>query len=92
MWPEALNSLLAVLSDLCEKMKDVSAIYLRRKEALRLFGLTNRLLASWQKRRLLPYVKVGRRTTLFKTEDIENFLKKYTVQAQCRTVSERDAR
>ena len=73
-------------------MNNVPAIYLRRKEALRLYGLSNKLLASWQRRRLLPFVKVGRRTTLFKTEDIENFLKKYTVQAQCRTVSERDAR
>lgn len=72
-------------------MNNVPAIYLRRKEAMRLFGLSNRLLASWQKRRLLPYVKIGRRTTLFKTEDIENFLKKYTVNMQSRTAGERSA-
>ncbi|MFH1476124.1 MAG: hypothetical protein ABIH24_01340 [Verrucomicrobiota bacterium] len=72
-------------------MNNVPAIYLRRKEALRLYGLTNRLLASWQRRRLLPYVKVGRRTTLFKTADIESFLKKYTVNMQSRTAGERSA-
>jgi len=65
-------------------MKNASVIYLRRKEAIRLYGLSNKLLASWQQRRLLPYVKVGRRTTLFKIEDIENFLNKYTVKTQCR--------
>ena len=61
-------------------MNNVPAIYLRRKEALRLYGLSNKLLASWQKKRLVPYVKVGRRTTLFKTADIEDFLKKHTVK------------
>ena len=61
-------------------MNNVPAIYLRRKEALRLYGLSNKLLASWQKKRLVPYVKVGRRMTLFKTADIENFLKKYIVK------------
>jgi hypothetical protein len=59
-------------------------LWQRRSNVVTNYGLTNRLLASWQARRLIPFVKVGRKTTLFKTEDIENFLKKHTVKTQGR--------
>ena len=74
--------MLAVLPDLREQMSEGPVIFIRRGDVLTRYGLTNRILASWQKRRLLPFVKVGRKTTLFKIEDIENFLKKYTVKMQ----------
>lgn len=61
-------------------MSNVPATYMRRQDVIARYALTNRLLSSWQKRRLLPYTKIGRRTTLFKIEDIESFLNKYTVK------------
>jgi len=58
------------------------SIYMRRNEVIATFGLTNRILSSWQARRLISYVKVGRRLTLFKTAEIEEFLVRHTVKSR----------
>ena len=63
-------------------------LYIRRTDVLDRYGLTNRLLSSWQSRRLIPFIKVGRKTTLFKTADIEKFLAKHTVKAPGRSQGE----
>lgn len=55
-------------------------LYQRRADVLINYGVTNRLLSLWQARRLIPFVKVGRKTTLFKTADLEEFLKRHTVR------------
>ena len=68
-----------------------SSHYLRRSNVLITYDVTNRLLASWQARRLIPFVKVGRKTTLFKVEDIENFLNKHTVKTQVRSAGKEAA-
>ncbi len=60
-------------------------LYIRRTDAIGRYGITARLMSSWQARRLIPFVKVGRKTTLFKTEDIELFLKRNTVKTLNRT-------
>jgi len=59
-----------------------ASIYMRRCEVITQYGLTNRILSSWQSRRLIPFVKVGRRLTLFKAADIEDFLVRHTVQSK----------
>lgn len=60
-------------------------LYIRRREFLDQYGVTNRLLASWQRRRLIPFVRVGRKVTLFRIEDIESFLRRHTVKSLARS-------
>ena len=57
-------------------------LYIRRSEFLDQYGISNRLAASWQARRLIPFVKIGRKTTLFKVADIERFLQAHTIKTK----------
>lgn len=45
--------------------------YMRREAAAEYIGISPRCLSDWQKRGVVPYVKVSRKVVLFKQEDID---------------------
>lgn len=55
--------------------------YMRREEAARFLGVATRTISDWQRRRIIPHVKMGRKCVLFKREDLVKAMDKYTVRA-----------
>lgn len=55
--------------------------YMRREEAARFLGVATRTISDWQRRRIIPHVKMGRKCVLFKREDLVKAMGKYTVRA-----------
>lgn len=55
--------------------------YLRREDAARYLGIAPRTLSTWQKRRLIPYIKVSHRVCLFKREDLDKALDRFMTKA-----------
>ncbi len=53
--------------------------YLRRASAARYCGISLRTLGEFQRRRILPYVRLGRRCILFKREDLDRALERFRV-------------
>lgn len=53
--------------------------YLRRAEAARYLGISLRTLSVWQRRRIIPVVKVGKRCVLFRREDLDRAMERFTV-------------
>jgi len=59
----------------------VPAGYFRRAGAARYCGISLRTLGEFQRRRILPYVRLGRRCVLFKREDLDRALERFRVAA-----------
>jgi hypothetical protein len=55
--------------------------YFRRAGAARYCGISLRSLGEFQRRRMLPYVRLGRRCILFKREDLDRALERFRVAA-----------
>ncbi|NCC53359.1 MAG: DNA-binding protein [Spartobacteria bacterium] len=55
--------------------------YLRHEGAARYCGVSQRCLSTWQKRRLVPFVKAGRKCVLFKKSDLDTALARLRVAA-----------
>jgi len=51
--------------------------YVRREEAAKYLGVSVRCLANWQKRRLIPFSKMGSRTCLFKLADLDSVVARF---------------
>jgi len=55
--------------------------YLRREEAAKYLNVSLRTLATWQRRRLVPFAKVSHRVCLFKVADLDRAIGRLTVRA-----------
>ena len=55
--------------------------YMRREQAAVFLGVSTRTISEWQRRRLIPHVKMGRKCVLFKRADLERAIDKFTVNA-----------
>ena len=55
--------------------------YMRRKEAAKYLGISLRTLTDWQQRRVIPFVDVSDRVTLFKLDDLDKALNRFVVKA-----------
>ena len=55
--------------------------YLRRDEACRYLGISSRCLSEWQARRIIPFVKAGRKCVLFRRDALDRAMEKLTVKA-----------
>ena len=55
--------------------------YMRREDAAKFLQVSQRTISDWQRRRLIPHVKLGRKCVLFKRSDLERAMSRYTVQA-----------
>jgi len=62
--------------------------YDRRHGAALYCNVSDRTISDWQKRRLIPFIKIGRKCVLFKRSDLDKALAKFTIQS----VAERGAR
>lgn len=55
--------------------------YLRREDAAKYLNISPRTLSEWQARRLIPYVKAGRKCVMFKREALDRAMEKLTIKA-----------
>ncbi len=55
--------------------------YMRREQAAEFLGVAPRTLSEWQRRRIIPHVKMGKKCVLFKREDLVKAMDRYTVRA-----------
>ena len=55
--------------------------YLRAEGVLQMLPVSKRTLMRWQKQGRLPFIRAGRRVTLYRVADIEKMLAKMTVNA-----------
>src|SRR5882724_7266496 len=65
--------------------------YLRPPQVAKLFGVSLRTVASWQQRRVLPHIKVGR-VVLFRRDDIDRALNRFRFEAIGGTPRQRTSR
>lgn len=55
--------------------------YKRRKEAARYLGISLRTLTDWQQRRIIPFIDVSHRVTLFRLADLDKAMSRFIVKA-----------
>ena len=55
--------------------------YIRRKEAAKYLGISLRTLSNFQRRGIIPYVRIGHRLTLFRIPDLDRAMKRFTIRA-----------
>jgi excisionase family DNA binding protein len=55
--------------------------YMRRDQAAKFLGVAPRTVSEWQKRRIIPHIKLGRKCVLFKREDLVKAMERFTVKA-----------
>lgn len=55
--------------------------YIRREAAARYLGISLRTLTDWQAQRIIPFVKVSRKVTLFRLTDLDAAMNKFRVKA-----------
>ena len=63
------------------KTSTENAGYIRREQAARYCSVSDRTISAWQARRLIPYVKLGRKCVLFRRADLDQALARFTVDA-----------
>jgi excisionase family DNA binding protein len=59
----------------------MNSAYLRRKEAARYLGISERTLSDWQRRRLIPFAKPSERVCLFRVTDLDRSIEKMMIGA-----------
>ena len=55
--------------------------FMRRDQAAKYLGVSSRTLSDWQRRRIIPYVKMGRKCVLFRREDLVRAMEKFIVRS-----------
>jgi len=55
--------------------------YLRPSDAAKYYGVAPRTLRDWQRRRLVPFSKMGRRCILFKLADLDAVAARFRVDS-----------
>jgi len=55
--------------------------YLRRPGAADYLDVSERTISDWQKRRIIPFIKIGRKCVMFKRADLDVALDRFKVQA-----------
>ncbi len=60
---------------------DIQPAFMRRPEAARYLGVSQRTVSDWQSRRIIPCVKAGVKCVLFKRADLDAAMQRFTVNA-----------
>lgn len=55
--------------------------YLRRPSAADYCNVSPRTISDWQKRRIIPFFKLGRKCVMFKRADLDAALDRFKVKA-----------
>jgi len=58
-----------------------SDIFRGQDELARHYHVSRRCVSEWQARRIIPYLKVGKRCVLFRKSDVDAALARYEVKA-----------
>jgi excisionase family DNA binding protein len=59
----------------------VNPAYLRRPDAAAYLNVSERTISDWQRKRIIPHVKAGKKCVLFKRSDLDAAMNRFTVQA-----------
>lgn len=61
---------------------DIDSEYLRgQAQCAKYSKVSRRCISDWQARRIIPYIKIGKKCVLFRKRDIDAALSKYEVAA-----------
>jgi len=60
-----------------EKKQTLRPGYVRREQAAEYLGVSVRCLANWQKKRYIPFSKIGSRISLFKLSDLDSVVARF---------------
>jgi excisionase family DNA binding protein len=63
------------------KINEQQQGYMRREAAAEYLGIAPRTLSEWQKRRLVPFVKAGRKCVMFKRDELDKAMSRLTVES-----------
>ncbi len=55
--------------------------FLRREDAAAYLNVSVRTVSEWQRRRIIPYVRMGKKCVLFKRADLDAAMNRFTVAA-----------
>ena len=55
--------------------------WMRPDEACEYLSISRRALSEWQKRRIVPFARMGRKCVLFRKTDLDKAIARFTVQA-----------
>ena len=55
--------------------------YMRRDAAAEYLGIAPRTLSDWQARRVIAFVKAGRKCVLFRRADLDKAMERLTIRA-----------
>lgn len=58
-----------------------TAEFLRRGDAAAYLGVSPRTISDWQKKRVIPFVKMSRKCVLFRRSDLIRAVERFTVKA-----------
>ncbi len=65
-----------------KKAVETDSDYLRgQSEAARYARVSRRCISDWQARRVIPYLKLGKRCVLFRKSDVDAALERYLVKS-----------
>ena len=53
--------------------------FVRRTDAAQFLGISTRTLGDWQRRRIVPFVKVSHRVCLFRKKDLVEALERFRI-------------
>ena len=55
--------------------------YVRRPSAADYCGVSERTISDWQKRRIISFIKIGRKCVMFKRADLDVALDRFKIKA-----------
>ena len=58
-------------------IQDVDAGFLRPAQAAKYLGVSVRCLSQWQARRVVPFIKAGRKLVLFRRDDLDSAMNRF---------------
>jgi len=59
----------------------IDPAFLRREDAAAYLNVSTRTISEWQKRRIIPHVRMGKKCVLFKRADLDAAMNRFTVAA-----------
>ena len=55
--------------------------FMRRDDAAAYLSVSPRTVSEWQRKRIIPHVKAGRKCILFRRADLDRAMERLTIQA-----------
>ena len=62
-------------------MQAIQPAFMRRAEAAEYLGISSRTLSDWQAKRIVPFARIGRKVCLFRRDDLDKAVGRFTVKA-----------